>query len=94
MFIVREEFTARPGMASKLAKMFKEAVGDLRGYNIRILTDHIGNFNTVVMETEVAELAEFDKLMQEYMTRADIRDRMKGYTDMYMTGRREIYKIM
>ena len=94
MFVVREEFTARPGMASKLAKMFKEAVGDLRGYNIRILTDVVGNFNTVVMETEVAELAEFDKLMQEYMTRADIRERMKGYTDMWITGRREIYKIM
>jgi hypothetical protein len=93
MYVVRETFTAKPGMASKLAAMFKDLVASL-GLNGRVLTDHIGPFNTVVLETDVPNLAEFEQKMAEYATRQDIRARMAGYTDMYITGRREVYRVM
>jgi hypothetical protein len=94
MFIVRETFNARPGMASKLAGLMKQVMSEQRDLRVRILTDFVGSFNTVVMETEVPDLAEFDKRMKEYMEREDIRSRMKGYTDMYQTGAREIYRVV
>ena len=97
MFIVRETFTAKPGMASRLAALFKEVATEMRsvpGMKIRVLTDAVGPFNTVCLETEVGEFSDFERIMNEYAQRTDIRERMKGYTDLYLTGRREIYRIM
>ncbi|HSE43321.1 MAG TPA: hypothetical protein VLH08_21355, partial [Acidobacteriota bacterium] len=64
MLIIREVFTAKPGQASKLARLFKKAMGT--DANIRIMTDFVGNYNTVVTEYEVNSLAEFEQQMQEY----------------------------
>ncbi len=94
MFVVRETFTARPGMASKLAALLKQSIPSEPGAKIRVLTDHVGAFNSVVMETEVADLNEFDRRMKEYSERPDVRERMRGYTDMYLTGAREIYRVI
>jgi hypothetical protein len=94
MYIVREEFTAKPGMASKLAGVFKQAAPHITGYNVRVLTDTIGRFNTVVIETEVDDLATFDKRMQEYSAKPEMREILKGYADLYQTGRREVYRVM
>ena len=94
MFIIRETFTAKPGMASKLAGLFKETFAGQADIKLRVLTDHIGPFNTVVLETEVDDLAAFEQRMKEYTARTDIRDRMKGYAELYTTGRREVYKTV
>jgi hypothetical protein len=94
MFVVREVFTAKPGSASKLAKLFKDAFASMPTLKTRVLTDYIANFNTVVLETEVDDLGEFEKQLAEYASRADIRERMKGYTDMYVEGRREVYRVV
>lgn len=93
MYVVREVFTAKPGSASKLAAQFKAVFKEI-GMNSRVLTDHIGPFNTVVLETEVGSLAEFEQKMAEIMGRTDLLDKMKGYTELYQTGRREIWKVM
>ena len=94
MFIVRETFTAKPGMASKLASLFKEVMSHEPRMKARVMTDAVGAFNTVVLETEVAEFAEFDRIMKEYSEKNEIRDRLKGYTDLWVKGRREIYKVV
>jgi len=97
MYIIRESFTAKPGMASKLAKMMKEINSDPKmstRIKTKVMTDAVGNFNTVVMETEVAEFSEFEKMMKEYASRTDIHEKMKGYTDMYVTGKREIFQLV
>ena len=60
----------------------------------RVSTDFIGQFNTVVLETECEDLNEFEKTMQEYMSRQDLRDKMKGYTELYQEGRREVFKVV
>lgn len=94
MVVIREVFTAKPGMASKLAAMLKEIAPLVPGGKVRILTDFVGPFNTVVMETETGSLGDFEEMMRQYGARQDIRDRMKGYTELYETGRREIYKVV
>jgi hypothetical protein len=94
MYVLREEFTARPGQASKLAALFKDVTALVPDYKTRVLTDAVASFNTVVLETEIADLSALDRLVQEYQSRADIRERMKGYTDMYVAGRREIYRVV
>jgi len=94
MFVVRETFIAKPGKASQLAKLFKEVMSDMPRMKPRISTDFIANFNTVVLETEASDLGEFEKTMQEYMSRQDLRDKMKGYTEMYQEGKREVFKVV
>ena len=94
MYIVRDRFKAKPGMASKLAALFKEVMSQQKDAKVRVLTDYVGPYNSVIMEFEVADLGAFEKRMKEYSEGKDMRDKMKGYTDMYLTGDREIYRVM
>ena len=52
MFVVRETFTAKPGKASQLAQLFKQVMSEMPRMKPRVSTDFIGQFNTVVLETE------------------------------------------
>lgn len=97
MLIVREVFTAKPGQASKLAKLFKKAMGTEQ--NVRVLTDLVGNYNTVVIEMQVNNLAEFEKQMEEYRAgdpQMDpaVAEEMSKYTEMYISGHREIFRTV
>ena len=94
MYIIRETFQARPGMASKLAAMMKQVMAGQKELRTRVLTDFVGSFNTVVLETEAPDLQEFSRRMREYMEKDEIRNQMKGYTDMYREGKREIYQVV
>lgn len=93
MILVRNIFSAKPGNAGKLLAQMKEIVkaGDLR--NPRFLTDLSGDFNTVVMEHEVGTLAELEDVLQKYMTDPQVRAKASGYTDFWISGRREIFRI-
>jgi hypothetical protein len=99
MLIIREIFTAKPGNASKLAALFKKVMASLKG--VRILTDSMGDFNTVVIETEVESLAQYEKMMEEYSSGdffdkldKETKEAMSKYTEMYLTGRREVFKVV
>ena len=94
MFVVRETFTAKPGQASALARQLKAALALNPAVKTRVLTDYIARFNTVVIETEVDDLAVFDRQMAEYMSNADVRKAMEGYAERYLTGTREVYKVV
>lgn len=93
MIVVRNTFTCKPGCASKLAAQMKDAMGSRPGMKARILTDMTGEFNRVVMEFDVANLGELESRMKEYETDANFREKMKGYTDLYVTGTRELFKM-
>lgn len=94
MLLIRETFTTKPGMASKFAAFMKQTVGAQPDIQARVLVDVVGTFNTVVLETEAKDLGEFEKRMAEYSQRKDIQEQMKGYTDMYVEGKREIYRVV
>lgn len=91
MLIIREVFTAKPGQASKLAKLFKRAMAGLP--KVRIMTDAVGNYNTVVVELEAKSLAEFESGMSEPQMDPETKEEMSRYTEMYLTGRREIFRL-
>jgi hypothetical protein len=99
MLIIREIFTAKPGQASKLAKLFRKAFGG--DATVRVMTDYVGEYNTVVTEMQVNTLSEFEKQMEDYKSgkpdpKMDpkVLEELSKYTEMYITGRREIYKIV
>lgn len=99
MYIVREVFMAKPGQASKLAKLFRRAF--VNASKIRIMTDMVGEFNTVVAEMEVANLTEFEQQMADYRAgKPDpnmdpkAMEELSKYTEMWVTGRREIYQVI
>lgn len=92
MIVVRNCFVAKPGQASKLAAQFKEAVAAAKIPKARVLTDMTGDFNRVVMEYEAENVSEFEARMKEYSSGV-MREKLKGYTDLYVTGSREILQI-
>ena len=94
MLLVRNCFTAKPGQASKLAAQLKEAAAIANVGKFRVLTDMTGDFNRVVLEFETANVGEFESRMQEYNTNEKFREKMKGYTDLWMTGHREILRVV
>ena len=93
MILIREWFVAKPGQASKLAALIKEAQS-AAPYRVRVMTDLTGEFNRVVMETELEDLAALDARMKDYETNKDLRNAMKGYTELYIGGGREILRIL
>ena len=93
MLVVRNCFIAKPGNASKLAAQLKEAAATANIPRHRVLTDLTGEFNRVILEYEVENAAQFDVRMKEYTTNTAFREKMKGYTDLYITGTREILQI-
>jgi hypothetical protein len=90
MIVVRNCFVAKPGCASKLAAQIKDAATAGKIANSRVLTDVTGEFNRVVLEYDVENLAEFEKRMNEYTSDHVFREKMKGYADLYQTGHREL----
>lgn len=97
MLIVREVFTAKPGQASKLAKLFKRSMGAETG--VRVLTDYIGDYNTVVIEMQVENMAQWERQIEEYKSgKAPMGDttpeEWASYTTMWKTGRREVWQVV
>ena len=90
MIVIRNVFIARPGQASKLAAMFKTAAAAGKLPNHRVLNDLTGEFNRVILEYQVKDMSEFEATMKEYQTNPEARKAMQGYTEMYLTGHREI----
>ena len=94
MIVVRNSFIAKPGMATKLAAMLKEAAAASGMPKHRVMTDITGDFNHVILEYEGDSVGEFEARMKDYATNPAIRDKMKGYTDLWITGSREIFQIV
>jgi hypothetical protein len=94
MIVIRNCFLAKPGQASKLAAQLKDAATTAGIPRYRVLTDLTGDFNRVVLEFEVENIGEFESRMQQYSTDDRFRDKMKGYTDLWMTGQRELLRTV
>ena len=96
MIIVHDSFICKPGNASKLAKQFKDAMAD-NADMVNIMTDLTGDYNRVVMVSRFESLAAFEASFQKYMHDTDeakkMKEKMKGYHDLYLTGTREIFQV-
>ena len=97
MFVVRDVFRCKPGKAKELVEKFKKTVAtmerDDRFTNVRIMVDAIADYWTVVLESDVETLADFEKHMSEFGARPEVREAMAGYMDLVIEGRREIFRL-
>ena len=93
MLVVRNCFVAKPGQGSKLAAQMKEAAAVANIPRHRVLTDLTGEFNRVILEFEVENMAGFEERLKDYGTNEAFRAKMKGYTDLWISGSREILQI-
>lgn len=94
MIIVHDIFICKPGNASKLAKLFKEAMEGI-SETVNILTDMTGQYNKVVIVSMYDSLTAYEKSFEKYNPEEmkKMQEKMSGYQDMYLTGSREIYKV-
>ena len=93
MLVVRNCFVAKPGNASKLAAQLKEAAAVANIPRYRVLTDLTGEFNRVILEFEVENVAGFEARLKDYATNEAFRAKMEGYTELWASGSREILQI-
>lgn len=96
MIIVHDTFICKPGNASKVAKMFKEAMMG-NSELVRIMTDMTGQYNRVIMVSEYESLSAYEESFKKFMADSDMmkkmKEKMEGYHDMYLTGSREIFQV-
>ncbi len=101
MYLIRDVMYCKPGkvrpMVEKFVAMSKlnKKVGMPA---MRVMTDFCAEqYWTVVAEMEVADLGEFQKMMDSMASSAaetkQFEEIMKGYHDLVDHGKREIYKI-
>ena len=96
MIIVHDIFICKPGNASKLAKLFKEVMGN-NSETMNIMTDMTGQFNKVVAVTKYDSLTAYEQSWEKYKQDSEemkrMNEAMKGWQEMYLTGSREIYQV-
>lgn len=94
MYIVRDVFQAKYGRGADLVALFKEG-RDLWGndYGTRILTDASGQFFTVVTETEVDSLADWEQRIGAVFSQPGFDAWFGRMSDLVDAGRREFYTV-
>jgi len=97
MYLIREVFQAKPGRAKDLVKMFKQAAPHLEklggGGKMRVMTDIVSTYWTVIVESETADMGAFFTNMRSATMSDELKEIMKGYMDCVEGGRREIFMI-
>lgn len=98
MYVVRDIFRCKAGKAKELVAKFKKSMDSMErvdGFvNVRLMVDFVADYWTVVLESNVASLEQFEKHMSEWSSRPEVKDAMEGYMDLVEGGRREIFRIV
>ena len=96
MYVVRNVFTTKPGKARELVAKFQAARPHLEAdgrHGLRILTDAVAGFWTVVVESEVEDLTEFLGQARGGMRSTAAAEAMEGYMDLVEGGYREVFVV-
>ena len=97
MYLIREVFQAKPGRAKDLVKMFKQAAPHFEkmggGKNMKVLTDIVSTYWTVVVESETDDIGGFFTNLRSATMSDELKAIMKGYMDCVEGGRREIFMV-
>ena len=96
MIVVHEIFVCKPGNASKLASLFKEVMADSPEF-VNIMTDMTGDFNRVIMQSQYDNLTAYEDRFKKYIEDSEevkkMKEKLQGYHDLYISGKREIFKV-
>jgi hypothetical protein len=94
MILVRDVFQAKYGKGDQLATLIQEARDQWPGeYAGRILTDASGTFFTVVAETEVSSLADWERLNADVLGNPAFGGWFSRMEPLVSSGQREFYNI-
>jgi hypothetical protein len=96
MVLVRLIFQAKFGKAGEVANQFKAGtrqIGEMYGGRSRVLTDLSGQFDTVVLEIEVENLAQWERNRPQAFASPEFRDSFARTADMIQSGKAEFYTI-
>jgi hypothetical protein len=97
MFLVRDIMYCKPGKARAMVEKFTALAkaGQKMGMgSMRVMTDvSAERYWTVVAETEVASMEQHAEMARKSMQMPEFQDIMKGYHDLVVEGRREIYQL-
>jgi hypothetical protein len=97
MFLVRDVMFCKPGQARPMVQKFLalDKLGRQIGFGaMRVMTDvSAERYWTVVSEMEVENLEQYSETIRKSMEMKEFQDAMKGYHDLVVEGRREIYTI-
>jgi len=97
MFLVRDIMFCKPGQARPMVQKFLalDKLGKQMGFGaMRVMTDlSAERYWTVVSEMEVESLEKFAEMTKKAMEVKEFQEAMKGYHDLVVEGRREIYTI-
>jgi hypothetical protein len=97
MFLIRDIMYCKPGQARPMVQKFlalSKLMAPLGFGPMRVMTDvSAERYWTVVSEVEVRNLEEYAETSRKSMQVKEFQDAMKGYHDLVVEGRREIYMI-
>jgi hypothetical protein len=93
MILVRDIFQAKYGQGDELVSLFKEAQRQWSPYAGRILTDLSGSFFTVVVETEVENLGQWESAVSNIFSKSEFGDWFGRMQRLVESGSREFYRI-
>ena len=97
MFVVRDIMFCKPGQVRQMVQKFVTLDKQLRQAGLgsmRVMTDVSSErYWMVVAETEVESLEKHAEMMKKSMEMKEVQDTMKGYHDLVVEGRREIYQL-
>ena len=97
MYLIRDVFRCKPGKVNAVAEKFQRSLAvEAEGVppKPRLLVDAVATYWTLVLETEVEDLAGFERQMQAYRETPAVQEAMAGYMDLVEEGHREIFRIL
>ena len=98
MILVRSEFQCKPGRVQEMIDNFKAMAPMMEHQSVikrtRLMTDLSGNFDTVIVESEVESIDAYLAMMQAAFADPNIQTEQTGsMNSIYQTGQRNYYKI-
>ena len=97
MILVRDVFQLKFGKAREATALWKEGRGFLEGdqriKSVRLLTDLVGSYYTVVLETTYDSLGDFERSMSEGMN-DEWRAWYGRYVPLVESGYREMFMVV
>jgi heme-degrading monooxygenase HmoA len=96
MYLIRDVFNTKPGRAKDLVAKFKQAMPHMRAPGVRgmrVMTDTVADYWTVVVETEVEDLQAYFDMDSTMPASPELEETMKGYKELVNGGHREIFRI-
>jgi hypothetical protein len=97
MILVREVFHIEPDQMKKAKDLVREYRDMSKKVNHpmpKLMTDLVANHYTLVMETEFADMASFEKTIGAAFTAPEWQEWYPNFRRIMKGGRREIYSII